>query len=455
MRFALALRSKADVVAADDSARPDPGPDLPDAARLVTIGAAIIVGFFGFLGGWAAVSPLESAAITYGVVGAEGSRKAVQHFDGGVVRAILVREGDLVTEGQEIILLDDVQARASLQIQSAAVDTQTAVIARLEAEAAKTDAIAFPAALTEKSASDPAIRDLLGSQEELFTARRTALAAQVATIREQIRQAESQIVIYRGQAETAEHQYRMVNEELAPKQMLYDKGYATNSPVMQLKRAATALLGQKDEYTGHITRLEHSLAQLERQIAQIESDQRVKVAQELEDARNKLSDARERERVARDTLDRTTIRAPVTGHVLGMTVNTIGGVVGRGERLLEIVPANAALTIKAKLNTAEGAEVHEGMPTEIRVLSSQGRALPMIRGTVRNRSADARTDAATSALYYDIDVAIDADDLRGIDAGVLQPGTPVEVIVPTGSRTALTYLVEPISESLRHAMREK
>ncbi len=225
------------------------GAQTIEAAKLVRAGSAVIIGFFGFLGGWAALSPLNSAAVTYGVLGAEGSRKAVQHLDGGVVRAINVKEGDLVTEGQEIIQLDQVQPRAALEIQNAAVETLDAVIARLEAEAKGAEAIKFPDYLVAR-AEEPSVKTLLRSQEQLFAARATAISAQIGTTREQIKQARSQVDIYRGQIATVENQYRMVNEELAPKQMLYDKGYATNSPVLQLRRAATALLGQKQEYDG-------------------------------------------------------------------------------------------------------------------------------------------------------------------------------------------------------------
>ena len=440
--------------AAAASPPPSAGMDFRDAVRVVNVGIAIVLGFFGFLGGWAALSPLESAAITYGVVGAEGNRKAVQHIDGGIVAAILVKEGDLVAAGQELIRLDQLQPQAALDIQSAAVVTLAAVLARLEAEAKGLDAITFPDTLSARR-GEPAIDELLTSQEQLFDARRGSNATQVGTIREQIKQARSQIEIYKGQAETAANQHRMVNEELGPKQTLFDKGYATNSPIMQLKRAATALAGQQQEYQGHITRLEHLIAQLESQIGQIESEHQLKVAQELEDARNKIADARERERVARDVLQRTVIRAPVAGHVLGLSVNTVGGVVGKGEKLLEIVPVDSGLVIKANLKPSEALEVHEGMRAEVRILTAQGRRLPVVHGTVRDRSADARPDLATQALYFDVRVDVAPSELKALGTFKLTPGTPVEVIIPTGSRTVLEYIVEPITLSMRHGLREK
>lgn len=432
-----------------------PAPPAPrDADRLIRAGVLVLVGFFGFLGGWAALSPLESAAITYGVVGADGNRKAVQHMDGGIVSAIHVKEGDFVEAGQELIRLDQLQPRAALEIQSATVVTQSAVLARIEAEASGRPAIAFPELLTRRRA-EPDIDQLLASQEHLFQARRNANATQIATIREQIKQAKSQIDIFQGQANAAAEQYRMVNEELGPKQQLYDKGYATNAAVMQLKRAATAFLSQQQEFTGHVARLQHLVSQLDSQIAQIESDYRLKLAQELEDARNKLADARERQRVAQDILVRTDIRAPVRGHVLGLAVNTVGGVVAKGERLLEIVPAESGIVIKAQLRPSDAIDVHEGMRAELRLMTAQGRKLPMVHGVVRNRSADARPDAENQGLFFDISVDVDPAELKALGDVKLTPGTPVEVIIPTGSRTVLEYILEPVKQSLRHGLREK
>lgn len=424
------------------------------AVRLIKAGVLVVLCFFGFLGGWAALSPIDSAAITYGLVGADGNRKAVQHVDGGIVSAIFVKEGDLVSAGQELLRLEQVQARASLEIQSASVTTLSAVLTRLEAESAGLPAVNFPKSLIERR-GEVAINQLLSSQEQILEARRTANATQVGTLREQIKQARTQMEIFRGQADSAADQHRMVIEELGPKQVLVEKGWTTNSTVMPLKRAASALLGQQQEYQGHIMRLQHLTGQLENQIVQIESDFRLKIAQELEDARTKIADATERERVATDILVRTVIRAPVSGHVLGLAVNTIGGVIGKGERLLEIVPADSGVVIKGQLKPSDALEVHEGMRAELRVLTTQGRRLPVVHGTVRNRSADARPDSEGHALFFDVTIDVNPSELKKIDGLNLMPGTPIEIIIPTGSRTVLDYILEPITMSMRHGLREK
>lgn len=420
--------------------------------RLVLSGAAVMIGFFGFIVGWAALSPIDSAAISYGTIGAEGSRKGVQHIDGGVISAILVKEGEAVEAGQELIRLDEVQPRAAVEINASAVRTQSAVIARLEAEANGSDSIVFPVALMTQE-KDPAVAELIASQEELFLARRKSKAAQISTLVEQIKQARAQAEIYRSQIKTSEEQQRMVAEELAPKEMLMEKGYETNSRLMPLKRTAMALLGQQEEAKGHIARLDYSITQLQSQINQINSDFRVKVAQELEDARGKLADARERERVARDVLARTVIRSPATGRVLGLAVNTVGGVVGKGEKLLEVVP-EGSIVIKARFSPGDGIEINPNMKAELRLLSAKGRKLPLIHGVVRSRSVDARADAQTNALYFDVDIIVPEAELALMKDAKPELGTPVEVIIPTGSRTVLEYMLQPVSESLRHGMRE-
>jgi len=428
--------------------------DVRQVTRLIHVGVLIVIGFFGFLGGWAALSPIESAAITYGVVGADGSRKSVQHVDGGIVSEILTKEGDLVGAGQELLRLDQVQARAALEIQSASATTLSAVLARLEAESAGLDTVRYPSSLAAKR-GEASVGQILASQDQILSARRNAIATQVGTTREQIKQARSQIEIFKGQSDAARDQHQMVNEELGPKQMLYDKGYATNSPIMQLKRAASALLGQQQEYEGHIMRLQHLIGQLESQIIQIESDYRLKIAQELEDARTKLADATERERVARDILARTVIRAPVAGYVLGLSVNTVGAVIAKGERMLEIVPADSGIIIKGQLRPSEALEVEVGMRAELRILTAQGRRLPVVHGKVRNRSADARPDSENRSLFFDVSIDVDPSELKTIGVDKLMPGTPVEVIIPTGSRTVLEYILEPVMLSMRHGLREK
>jgi HlyD family type I secretion membrane fusion protein len=274
------------------------------------------------------------------------------------------------------------------------------------------------------------------------------------TLSQQIEQSRSQAQALTDQMAATEEQRRLIGDELAAMRDLFGKGLATRSRLLALERAAAALTGQKQEYSGNIDRLKHNVAQLESQINEARSTQQVEVAQEAEDARNRLEEARERQKALRDVLDRTAIRAPVAGYVLDLSVHTIGAVIGRGEKLLEIVPAGATPIIEARASPADGARIGSGMASELRILSPEARNQLPIVGEIRNRSADILTDARTAERYYSVEIAVSKEALAKAQSRPLIPGTPMEVIVPSHSRTVFAYLLDPILDSFRRGLRE-
>jgi len=425
-----------------------------DAAvkRMIRTGGLIIFGFFVLIFGWGSTAHLDSAVTTFGVVQAEGSRKVVQHPDGGIINAILVKEGDLVQQGQVLIRLDPVQANAALNIQIADVDTLEASVARLQAEEAGADKVVFPADLTARAA-DPQVASILATQNELFHARRSALVGDGGQLGEQVMQARSMADGYRGQMAAIDKQSSMIADELAGLQKLYAAGFATKPQVLAVERAASALDGQKKEYMADIDRAGHAMGQYESQAAQLRRDRVSDVSGQLEDARAKLADAEQQKAAAQAVVDRTSIRAPATGFVFGLTANTIGAVIGRGEHILEIVPSDAAPMVEAHLKPADGARVKKGMAVNLKVTASQGRALPVMSGVVKSRSVDLLSDEKTGQAYYDVMITVNRDDIVRAGA-VLDVGTPVEVVVPTGSRTALRYLFQPLMEAFAHGLKE-
>jgi len=425
-----------------------------DAAvkRMIRTGGLIIFGFFALIFGWGSTAHLDSAVTTFGVVQAEGSRKVVQHPDGGIINAILVKEGDLVQQGQILIRLDPVQANAALNIQIADVDTLEASVARLQAEEAGADKVVFPADLTARAA-DPQVASIMATQNELFRARHSALIGDGGGLGEQVQQARSMADGYRGQMAAIDQQSSMIADELAGLKKLYAAGFATKPQVLAVERAASALDGQKKEYMADIDRAGHAVGQYESQEAQLRRDRVSDVSGQLEDARAKLADAQQQKAAAQAVVDRTSIRAPATGFVFGLTANTIGAVIGRGEHILEIVPSDAAPMVEAHLKPADGARVKKGMAVNLKVTASQGRALPVMSGVVKSRSVDLLSDEKTGQAYYDVMITVNRDDIVRAGA-VLDVGTPVEVVVPTGSRTALRYLFQPLMEAFAHGLKE-
>jgi HlyD family type I secretion membrane fusion protein len=196
------------------------------------------------------------------------------------------------------------------------------------------------------------------------------------------------------------------------------------------------------------------VGQLEQQVAQVRRQRSAEATRELEEVLAKLADARDRQIATRDVLNRTVIRAPVAGHVLGLNVNTIGAVVERGETLFEVVPTGSAPMIEVRLAPDDGQLAEDGMKAQVRFLSNKSRRLKPVWGKVTNRSVDLLADERTGEQFYTLQVTIDPLEAAKLPAGTLSPGAPVEVVVPTGSRTALQYLLDPIRQTFSHGMRE-
>lgn len=438
------LTARAPEGALDDSAR---GP-----ARM---GIAVLIMLFGFFGIWGVTAPLQSAVITPGVVEVDGSRKVLQHPDGGVVRAILVKEGDQVQRGQVLIQLDQLQARAVRDITLALFNTLKAQEARLIAERDGKSEIAFPPELTAH-ATEPAVASILQGQQELFTARRDALAGKIKVFREQIAQAGSSMQGAQGEVSAADEQRRLVLDELASTQSLYEKGYATKTKVLALQRAAAALEGQSIEYSSNAGRAQHGAAESQAQILQLQQDWLTDVSGQLDDVQGKLIDATQRLRAVQAVLDDTDIKAPVNGRVIALSVHTIGGVIAKGEPLMEIVPTDGPQIVTARISPVDAEHVWAGMKTDVRVVTTKTDTPPVLHGHVASRSADRLTDERTGQAFYSVRIAIDPREIASASGDVvLAPGMPVEVIVPTGERTALGYLLEPLTNSFRHGMKEK
>jgi HlyD family type I secretion membrane fusion protein len=426
-----------------------------DAAvrRLIMRGASVLVGFFVLLGGWSAVAHLDSAAVAYGAVQSEGNHKVVEHPDGGIVTEILVKEGDLVQQGQVMVKLDPVQATANLNIETSAVDTFTANLARLQAEGAGASTVAYPASLTNRAA-DPNVAVLIKTQNEIFRTRHSAIAGNGGSLDQQIGEARALAEGYRGQVAASDKQSSMINDELAGLKKLYAQGYATKPQVLAVERSAAALEGQKKEYQANLNRLGFTVGQLNDQVGQLRRDRLSTVSEQIEDTQAKLAQAVQRQAAAQAVVDRTVIRSPVTGYIFGLAPNTIGGVIARGERIVDVLPKDAAPTVEARIKPADGAHVRAGMKVNLKIMMAGGRALPNFHGVIQTRSADLMADPKTGASYYRLTVAADRDELNR--AGVsLDLGTPVEVLVPTGSRTALYYLFQPLMESFRHGLKEQ
>jgi len=417
-------------------------------------GAAIMAAFFLGLGGWAAFAPLNSAAVAPAVVKVEGNRKSVQHLEGGIVKELRVREGDKVATEQTLILLDDTQARAAVDVYSKQYDELTAQEARLIAERDGAAAVQFPQALIARRA-EPDVAAIIAGQTNLFKSRRTTLTGTVDVLRKKISQTQEQIVGLEGQAAAYKRQLQSTHNENNGLRDLFKKGYVPRQRMLELERSEAALEGQIAEVSSNILRARQSIEEVNVQIVQAQSDRLAQVANDLRDVQVKLLEIGPKVSSAKETLRRTEIRSPYPGVVVGLTAFSVGGVISPGEKIMDVVPEKGGLIVEATVAPEDVKDLHVGMRAEVHLTAYKQRTVPIIHGKVLQVSADRLTDTKTGTGYYLAQVKVDEQELAELKDVRLAPGMPALVMIPTGERSALDYLLRPLTDSLRKSFREQ
>jgi epimerase transport system membrane fusion protein len=426
-----------------------------DSARSAVIGGWIIIGlFFGVFGAWAMTAPLNGAVVAEAIVKVEGNRKSVQHLDGGIVKELRVKEGDKVKAGDVLIVLDDSQARAEYEVLS-----QQYLVLRLTEERLRTEynrggSLALPADLRDR-ADDPDVQNVWKGQIHQFESRAAALDGQRNVIKEKIAQLESQIKGAEAQVQAYRKQYESVQNELASIAPLVEKGLIARPRFLQLERSGVALEGQAAETLASIAKAREAIAEQTKQIAQLENDRLAEIAKELRDTQAKLLEVIPRRANAQAVLGRVEIRAPYSGRVVGLNVFSVGGVINRGDKILDIVPEEESLTIEAQIAVEDISEVHPQMPADIHLTAYKQRITPVVRGEVIQVSADRLTDSRTGTPYYVALIRVEEKELAMIPNAKLYPGMPATVMIPTIERTAFDYVVGPLVMSFNRAFRQR
>ncbi len=436
---------------------PAPPGDRPpsDSARgAILAGLVIVLVFFGAFGGWAAIAPLNGAVVGDAIVKVEGNRKSVEHLDGGIVKVLNVKEGDHVQQGDVLIVLDDTDRRAEVDVLSQQLALLDAVEARLEAERDQRDAIEFPPELIAQ-ADDPSVAAAMANQREEFAGRRTALEGQKQVLRQRSAQLDEAITGNQAQRQAYQEQLDSVVAEKDSLADLLSKGIISRSRTLQLERTESGIRGQLAQVDADIGKARQQIVEISEQIAQLGKDRAAEVANDLRETRTKLLDVKPRLNGARATLERTTIRAPYSGTVVDLAVFSVGGVIGRGERILDIVPDDTSLVVEARIRVEDIAELGPGMGAEVHFTAYKQRVTPLIHGVVREISADRLTDERTGVAYYTAAIAVNQDELAKSPEIQLYPGMPATVMITTEARTALQYLLGPLTASFDRAFRQR
>lgn len=425
-----------------------------DPRKELRIGGAIAFGFFVVFLGWAAFAPLDAAAFANGQLQVSGQRQSVQHREGGIVSAIRVKEGQKVHAGDVLIELDGGEVRAQESAMASQMVNLTLQRARLEAEQLGNSVVVWPTSFGDVNASADLVAQSLKVQENEFRARRSLLLAQQDVLTKQAQESAQTAGGYSAQARSSVEQERLITEELDALRTVADKGFVSKSRIRALERAKADLAGQGGQYKASVA--EAHLASNANRLRQIEAERayRERATTELKEVAATLDALTPKYRAARDQLERLQIRSPATGTVVGLSIFTVGGVIGAGQRLMDIVPEKAELVVAARLSPNDIDDVAVGDRAELRFSGMHDRNMPILMGTITRISADAMNDQKNGASFYTAELKVGPSemqklkDVRGPNF-VLPAGAPVEAIIPVRKRTALQYAFEPLLSTLR------
>jgi HlyD family type I secretion membrane fusion protein len=432
------------------------------------LGLGVLVLWLGCFGVWAGLAPLNGAVVASGTFVATGQNKLVQHLEGGIIRELLVKEGDLVEPGQVLVQMDDTAARAKLRRLVLRQHRLLIMKARLEAEMRESDVLTLPAAL-EASAADPEVKAIFDRQVTELKARLASLGLEELVLKKEVAGLEESIRGYQAQVKSTEQRLALFTEELKDKNTLLERQLARKTEVLTLRRAEAGLAGDLGELTGRLADARERVARANQRIAHLHSSALQKAVQELRETEAELDDVQEQTRAAKDVVERVEVRSPVRGIVVKQNFHTTAGVVAPGAVLLELLPVLDELIIEARLKPNDVSHVAAGQRALVRLPALNRRTTPMITGKVSYLSADAlagqvaiqsppqsKSAQDTMRDFYVVRVRLDEDDLRRQMAGGFHPapGMPADVYITTSERTFFEYIMRPVFDSFSRAFRE-
>ena len=399
---------------------------------------------------WSTIAPLSGAIIASGRVKVELNRKTVQHQEGGIVRKILVRDGELVRAGQPLLVIGDVRNDAELSLLQDQLSAERIRYARASAEAALAGSFQAPAAANDA----PAAAEALAREQALFDSRRRTLNEQVAALNSQVRDAHGQAEALSHQIESIDGSTKLAGEELALNEKLVSQGYVQRARVIQLQRDASDYRSRISEAQSELSLARQRAGEIQARIGQARNQYQQLAADEAKESAAKIRELEEKLRPSRDQAERQYVRAPVDGKVMGLHVAAIGDVVAPREPLLDVVPTREKLVIEARIRPQDINHVREGSAAEVRLTSFDARTTPPLPGAVTFVSPDLVTSQTNGETWFVATVVVDASSLAARAGMHMQAGMPAELYVTTPSRSLFEYLAKPFMAFTSHAMRE-
>jgi HlyD family secretion protein len=411
---------------------------------------ALVVGIFG---GWAALTDINGAVIASATIVVESYSKRVQHRDGGLVSKIMVKDGDRVTEGQPLVVLDPTDAKAELAVIDVTLDELQIKRARLEAQRDNSGDMKLPPALEAKRNDEKTAAivsgqlKLLQSTAESVKGKKEQLGQQIAQLNEQISGIDAQMVSKKDQS-------ALIKQELAGLKKLEAKGLVPKSRILGMEREQSRLSGEDGELRASKAAAQSRIGEVELRSLQLEEDVRTEALTELRDTEAKIGELVERRVALSSRVNRTTINAPITGTVYQLAVHTEGGVIAGGDTLMLIVPEGDDLVLQAQVSPNDIDQVQPGQAAQVRFPSFNARLTPEIFAEVQQVAADISRADAQSPPFYAVRLVISAKELAKLGDNRLKPGMNAEAFIQTGARSPLSYLLKPLTDQFARALRE-
>lgn len=415
------------------------------------IAALLVIG----LGGWAATANLAGAVIAAGTVVVDSNVKKVQHPTGGVVGEIKVRDGDRVQHGDLLLRLDETLTRANLAVIVSQLNELAVRQSRLRAERDGAEGIGETLPRPSDYMIDRGIAEIMAGERTLFESRRRARAGQKAQLQERIAQLREEISGVDAQRVAKTRELALVGAELAEVEKLWDKNLMPLSKVTAIRRDAARIEGERAQLTATTAQAKGKITEIELQIIQIDNETRLEVMKDLREAQAKEAELIERRVAAEDQLKRVEIRAPQSGIVHQLSVHTVGGVITQSEPVMLIVPEDETLVIETKVLPQDIDHVHVGQAAFIRFTAFNQRTTPEFQGQVMRVSADLNKDPQTGQAYFIARISLRDAESKKLGSLRLVPGMPAEVHIATGDRTAISYLLKPLTDQFAKAFSER
>ncbi len=416
------------------------------------LGLLILVGGFG---SWSVFANISGAIVASGQVEVDQNRQVVQHPDGGIVAAISVNEGDMVTAGDIVVELDDTILRSELSIIESQLFEVWARKARLESERDGTDEITFPKELVTLAADRPEIQNLLDGQQRLFAARVTSLSQQNDQLLKRRDQIATQVDGIDAQKAALDRQLELIKEELADQQTLLDKGLAQAARVLALQREEANLNGRRGELVASGAQAAERATEIDIEMLRVDTARREEAITQLRDLQVRALELAEQRSTITTRLDRMEIRAPVSGIVYSKQIFGPQSVIRPAEPVMYLIPQDRPLLVAAQVEPIHVDQVFVGQEVIVKFSAFDARTTPDLTGQVLQVSADAFVDERTQATYYRAEIRLSEEEIAKLPEGlVMIPGMPVEAFIRTEDRSPLAYLVKPLTDYFAKAFRE-